>query len=34
MIMEALLTLAFVALVCVLVYIGVEMADGMFGKEE
>lgn len=32
--MEALLTLAFVALACVLVYIGVEMADGMFGKEE
>ena len=32
--MEALLILAFVALVCVLVYIGVEMANGMFGKEE
>lgn len=32
--MEALLTLAFVALVCVLVYIGIEMADGVFGKEE
>ena len=32
--MEALLTLAFAALACALVYIGVEMADGMFGKEE
>lgn len=32
--MEALLILAFVALVCVLVYIGIEMADVIFGKEE
>lgn len=32
--MEALLAIAFMALVCVLVYIGVEMADGMFGKED
>lgn len=32
--MEALLTLSFVALVCVLLYIGIEMADGMFGKED
>ena len=31
---EALITLAFTALVCVLVYIGVKMADEMFGKEE